>query len=200
MYIIGLTGGIGSGKTAASDYLALSYNIEVVDADIVAREIVMQGQPALLAIAQHFGQKVLLADGQLNRAALREIVFNNPQERKTLESITHPAIRERIQHKLAASLSVYTLLVSPLLFESGQSTFAQRNLVIDCEPSLQQQRASQRDNVSLQQIQQIMAVQLSREERLQRADDVVINTGQLADLYQQLDHLHHRYLQLAQTS
>jgi dephospho-CoA kinase len=100
MYIIGLTGGIGSGKTAASDYLALSYNIEVVDADIVAREIVMQGQPALLAIAQHFGQKVLLADGQLNRAALREIVFNNPQERKILESITHPAIRERIQHKL----------------------------------------------------------------------------------------------------
>ena len=93
MYIVGLTGGIGSGKTAASDYLALSYGIEVVDADIVAREIVMQGQPALLAIAQHFGQKVLLADGQLNRAVLREIVFNNPQERKILESITHPAIR-----------------------------------------------------------------------------------------------------------
>lgn len=199
MYIIGLTGGIGSGKTAASDYLALSYHIEVVDADIVAREVVMQGQPALLAIKQHFGQGVILANGQLNRAALREIVFNNPQERKALESITHPAIRELIQHKLAASLSVYTLLVSPLLFESGQSRFAQRNLVIDCDNSQQQQRASQRDNVTPQQIQQIMAVQLSREERLQRADDVVVNTGNLADLYQQLDHLHHRYLQLAQT-
>lgn len=199
MYIIGLTGGIGSGKTAASDYLALSYHIEVVDADIVAREVVMQGQPALLAIKQHFGQGVILANGQLNRAALREIVFNNPQERKALESITHPAIRELIQHKLAASLSVYTLLVSPLLFESGQSRFAQRNLVIDCDNSQQQQRASQRDNVTLQQIQQIMAAQLSREERLQRADDVVVNTGNLADLYQQLDHLHHRYLQLAQT-
>lgn len=199
MYIVGLTGGIGSGKTAASDYLALSYGIEVVDADIVAREIVMQGQPALLAIAQHFGQKVLLADGQLNRAVLREIVFNNPQERKILESITHPAIRERILHKLTASLSVYTLLVSPLLFESGQSKFAQRNLVIDCDASLQQQRASQRDNVSLQQIQQIMAAQLSREGRLQRADDVVVNTGNLANLHQQLDHLHQRYLQLAQT-
>lgn len=199
MYIIGLTGGIGSGKTAASDYLALSYHIEVVDADIVAREVVMQGQPALLAIKQHFGQGVILANGQLNRAALREIVFNNPQEREALESITHPAIRELIQHKLAASLSVYTLLVSPLLFESGQSRFAQRNLVIDCDNSQQQQRASQRDNVTPQQIQQIMAVQLSREERLQRADDVVVNTGNLADLYQQLDHLHHRYLQLAQT-
>lgn len=199
MYIIGLTGGIGSGKTAASDYLALSYHIEVVDADIVAREVVMQGQPALLAIKQHFGQGVILANGQLNRAVLREIVFNNPQERKALESITHPAIRELIQHKLAASLSVYTLLVSPLLFESGQSRFAQRNLVIDCDNSQQQQRASQRDNVTLQQIQQIMAAQLSREERLQRADDVVVNTGNLADLYKQLDHLHHRYLQLAQT-
>lgn len=199
MYIVGLTGGIGSGKTAASDYLALSYGIEVVDADIVAREVVMQGQPALLAITQHFGQGVLLADGQLNRAILRDIVFNSPQERKILESITHPAIRERILHKLTASLSVYTLLVSPLLFESGQSKFAQRNLVIDCDASLQQQRASQRDNVSLQQIQQIMAAQLSREERLQRADDVVVNTGNLANLHQQLDHLHQRYLQLAQT-
>ncbi len=199
MYIVGLTGGIGSGKTAASDYLALFYGIEVVDADIVAREVVMQGQPALLAITQHFGQGVLLADGQLNRAILRDIVFNSPQERKILESITHPAIRERILHKLTASLSVYTLLVSPLLFESGQSKFAQRNLVIDCDASLQQQRASQRDNVSLQQIQQIMAAQLSREERLQRADDVVVNTGNLANLHQQLDHLHQRYLQLAQT-
>ncbi|MBL0230744.1 MAG: dephospho-CoA kinase [Moraxellaceae bacterium] len=199
MYIVGLTGGIGSGKTAASDYLALSYGIEVVDADIVAREIVMQGQPALLDIIKHFGESVLLKDGQLNRAALREIVFDNPEQRKVLESITHPAIRERILHKLTASLSVYTLLVSPLLFESGQSKFAQRNLVIDCDASLQQQRASQRDNVSLQQIQQIMAAQLSREERLQRADDVVVNTGNLANLHQQLDHLHQRYLQLAQT-
>ena len=199
MYRVGLTGGIGSGKTAASDYLH-SLGIDVVDADVVARDVVAIGQPALAQIAQHFGTAVLLADGSLNRSALRTIVFNNADERKVLETITHPAIRERIQHKLSASLSVYTLLVSPLLFESGQSTFAQRNLVIDCDPSLQQQRASQRDNVSLQQIQQIMAAQLSREERLRRADDVVINTGQLANLYQQLDHLHHRYLQLAQTS
>lgn len=199
MYIVGLTGGIGSGKTAASDYLALSYNIEVVDADIVAREVVMQGQPALVAIVAHFGERVLLADGSLNRAALREIVFNQPEQRKVLEAITHPAIRAMIQHKLAASLSPYTLLVSPLLFESHQYQLTQRTLVIDASEDLQRQRAAQRDNVSAEQIEQIMAAQLSREQRLQRADDVVINTGDLANLYAQLDALHQKYLQAAQT-
>ena len=197
MYIVGLTGGIGSGKTAASDYLALSYDIEVVDADIVAREIVMQGQPALQAIADHFGHHILLEDGSLNRAALRQIVFANSQQRKILESITHPAIRATIQHKLSISTSPYTLLVSPLLFESGQYQFAHRNLVIDVSEELQWQRASTRDNVSAEQIKQIMAAQLCREERLKRADDIVINNGDLAYLHLQLDELHQKYLQLS---
>ena len=197
MYIVGLTGGIGSGKTAASDYFALSYDIEVVDADIVAREVVMQGQPALQAIADHFGQHILLEDGSLNRAALREIVFANPQQRKVLESITHPAIRAMIQHKLSISRSPYTLLVSPLLFESGQYQFAHRNLVIDVSEELQWQRASARDNVSSEQIKQIMAAQLSREARLSRADDIAINNGDLAYLHLQLDGLHQKYLQLS---
>ena len=196
MYIVGLTGGIGSGKTAASDYFALSYDIEVVDADIVAREIVMQGQPALQAIADHFGHHILLEDGSLNRAALRQIVFADSQQRKILESITHPAIRAAIQHKLSISTSPYTLLVSPLLFESGQYQFAHRNLVIDVSEELQWQRASTRDNVSAEQIKQIMAAQLCREERLKRADDIVINNGDLAYLHLQLDELHQKYLQL----
>lgn len=195
MYIIGLTGGIGSGKTAASDYLALTYDIEVVDADIVAREVVMQGQPTLQAIADHFGKNILLTDGSLNRAALRQIVFADPQQRKILESITHPAIRTMIQHKLNISASAYTLLVSPLLFESGQYQFAHRNLVIDVSEELQWQRASMRDNVSAEQIKQIMAAQLSREERLKRADDIVINNGDLTYLHLQLDELHQKYLQ-----
>lgn len=195
MYIIGLTGGIGSGKTAASDYLALTYDIEVVDADIVAREVVMQGQPTLQAIADHFGNNILLTDGSLNRAALRQIVFADPQQRKILESITHPAIRTMIQHKLNISASAYTLLVSPLLFESGQYQFAHRNLVIDVSEELQWQRASMRDNVSAEQIKQIMAAQLSREERLKRADDIVINNGDLTYLHLQLDELHQKYLQ-----
>ena len=197
MYIVGLTGGIGSGKTAASDYFALSYDIEIVDADIVAREVVMQGQPALQSIADHFGQHILLEDGSLNRAALRAIVFADPQQRKILESITHPAIRAMIQHKLTISRSPYTLLVSPLLFESGQYQFAHRNLVIDVSEELQWQRAAARDNVSSEQIKQIMAAQLSREARLSRADDIAINNGDLAYLHLQLDELHQKYLQLS---
>ena len=197
MYIVGLTGGIGSGKTAASDYLA-SLGIDVVDADVVARDVVSVGQPALAAIADHFGRSILTADGSLNRAALRDIVFHSPSERKALEAITHPAIRQGIQQQLAASLSPYTLLVSPLLFESGQYQFAHRNMVVDASEDLQRQRASVRDGVSSEQIARIIAAQLPRAERLKRADDVVVNHGNLADLYQQLDALHHKYLQLSQ--
>jgi dephospho-CoA kinase len=193
MYVVGLTGGIGSGKTAASDYLA-SLGIGVVDADVVARDIVAIGQPALDQIVQYFGSDILQADGSLNRSALRAIVFNQPSERKVLESITHPAIRQRIQQQLTNSTSPYTLLVSPLLFESGQYQFANRSLVIDASEDLQRQRASQRDGVSSEQIASIMAAQLTRAERLQKADDVVINHGDLDELYQQLDLVHQRYL------
>ena len=197
MYVVGLTGGIGSGKTAASDYLH-SLGIDVVDADIVARDVVAIGQPALAQIAQHFGTAVLLADGSLNRSALRTIVFNNADERKVLETITHPAIRQEILQQLKASVSPYTLLVSPLLFESGQYQFAHRNLVIDASEDLQRQRAAMRDGVSSEQINNIMAAQLTRAERNRRADDIVINHGDLADLYQQLYAVHQQYLQLSQ--
>ena len=197
MYVVGLTGGIGSGKTAASDYLH-SLGIDVVDADIVARDVVAIGQPALAQIAQHFGTAVLLADGSLNRSALRTIVFNNADERKVLETITHPAIRQEILQQLKASVSPYTLLVSPLLFESGQYQFAHRNLVIDASEDLQRQRAALRDGVSSEQINNIMAAQLTRTERNRRADDIVINHGDLADLYQQLYAVHQQYLQLSQ--
>ena len=197
MYVVGLTGGIGSGKTAASDYLH-SLGIDVVDADVVARDVVAIGQPALAQIAQHFGTAVLLADGSLNRSALRTIVFNNADERKVLETITHPAIRQEILQQLTASVSPYTLLVSPLLFESGQYQFAHRNLVIDASEDLQRQRAALRDGVSSEQINRIMAAQLTRTERNRRADDIVINHGDLADLYQQLYAVHQQYLQLSQ--
>ena len=197
MYVVGLTGGIGSGKTAASDYLH-SLGIDVVDADIVARDVVAIGQPVLAQIAQHFGAAILLADGSLNRSALRTIVFNNADERKVLETITHPAIRQEILQQLKASVSPYTLLVSPLLFESGQYQFAHRNLVIDASEDLQRQRAALRDGVSSEQINRIMAAQLTRTERNRRADDIVINHGDLADLYQQLYAVHQQYLQLSQ--
>ncbi len=197
MYVVGLTGGIGSGKTAASDYLA-SLGIVVVDADVIARDIVAIGQPALIAIAQHFGSAIFHADGSLNRSALRNIVFNQPTQRKVLEAITHPAIRQDIQRRIAASVSPYTLLVSPLLFESGQHQLAHRNLVIDASEDLQRQRASTRDGVNAEQINSIMAAQLTRSERNQRADDIVINQGDLHDLYRQLDTVHQQYLIFSQ--
>ncbi len=197
MYVVGLTGGIGSGKTVASDYLAL-LGITVVDADVIARDIVATGQPALRAIAQHFGSDILCADGSLNRSALRNIVFNQPTERKVLEAITHPAIRQDIQQRIIASTSPYTLLVSPLLFESGQHQFTQRTLVIDASEDLQRQRASTRDSVSAEQINSIMAAQLTRQERNERANDIVINHGDLQDFYQQLDVVHQQYLNFSQ--
>lgn len=196
MLIIGLTGGIGSGKTVASDYLA-DKGIDVVDADRVAREIVAAGEPALDAIRRHFGEAVILPDGTLDRPALRARVFADPQQRAALEAITHPAIRERILQHLQAGSSPYILLVSPLLFETGQASFCQRTLVIDVDEATQRTRASSRDGVSVAQIDSIIAAQLPREERLKRADDIVVNHGEHEDLFLQLDDLHRRYLDMA---
>ena len=208
--IIGLTGGIGSGKTMATNRFA-SLGITIVDADLVSRVIVAPGQPALQDIRAQFGNEVLLDDGSLNRAALRSIVFTHPEARKTLERITHPRIAEEIARQLAASTSPpcsaggsaaactspYTILVSPLLFESGQQRFTQRTVLVDTTEALQQSRAAQRDGVSEDHIKAIMAAQMSREERLQRADDVLLNDGNLDHLHQAVDALHQRYLALA---
>ena len=200
-WVVGITGGIGCGKTAASDYLAAK-GIIVVDSDQIARQVVEPGQPAWRAIVDHFGaHQVLLPDQQLNRAWLRTRVFEQPEERLWLEQQTHPAIRQQTQQQLAQASSPYAILASPLLFESGQQALVQRTLVIDLPESLQLQRASQRDGNSEEQIRRIMNAQISREERLQQADDVVNNAGSLANLQQQLDALHQQYLALAaQTS
>lgn len=196
MLVIGLTGGIGSGKTMATDHFA-KLGITIVDADLASRVIVAPGMPALQEIVAHFGNDVLLPDGALNRARLREIVFANPEARKELERITHPRIAEEIARQLAASTSPYTILVSPLLFESGQHRFAHRTVLVDTSEALQQQRATQRDGVSEEQIKAIMAVQMSRDERLKRADDVLLNDGELAHLHAAIEALHQRYLALA---
>lgn len=196
MFVIGLTGGIGSGKTVATDYLATK-GITIVDADIAARVVVEPGQPALQEIAATFGAEVLHADGSLNRAHLRGIVFSDPAQRKVLESITHPRIRDEIMRQLQSSTSAYTVLVSPLLFESSQHQFAHRTLLIDAEETLQQERAATRDGSSKEQIAAIMAAQMSREERRKRANDVLLNNGETTLLYAQLDKLHEQYLALA---
>lgn len=195
-WILGIAGGIGSGKTAATDYLH-SLGITIVDADVVSREVVAPGQPALVAIHQYFGDEVLLENGQLNRPWLRQRVFSDPEQRLALEAITHPAIRDRLRQQLQDATSPYAVLASPLLWESGQVNFVQRTLLIDVSETTQMLRASQRDGVSEAQINAIMKAQWSRGQRLARADDVVSNEGSVADLQRQLDKLHQQYLELA---
>lgn len=193
-FIVGLTGGIGSGKTAASDWFA-AQGIVVVDADVVSRQVVEPGTPALAAIGDHFGAGVLQPDGTLDRAALRRIVFDAPEERRWLEGLLHPLIAQEILRQLSAAASPYAMLVSPLLFETGQKAFVQRTLLIDVPESVQLARTAARDGVDEAQVRAIMAAQMSREDRRARADDVVVNDGPLDGLYAQLAPLHAAYLQ-----
>lgn len=195
-FILGLTGGIGSGKSAASQWFE-SQDITVIDADIVAREVVEVGQPALQQIQHAFGDWVLLDTGELDRRALREHIFTHPDARKILEGITHPAIRNRMIQQLQDATSPYVILVSPLLFETNQHLLTQQTLLIDVPVELQIQRASARDTQSIEQIQQIIAAQMSREDKQKLAHDIVLNDADLTHLYQQLEKLHQQYLQKA---
>jgi dephospho-CoA kinase len=196
--IIGLTGGIGSGKSTvarAFETLGAAW----IDADDVAREIVLPGEPALLAIKNRFGDQVIHQDGTLNRAALRDIIFKDPEQRQWLESVTHPKIRERLlQHlaQLKMQGAPYVLLVSPLLFESGQNALVNRAVVVDVPQALQLSRTQQRDGVSESQVHAILAAQLSREQRLAQADDVIDNSGDHASMMEQVVQLDQRYRQL----
>ena len=193
---LGLTGGIGSGKSAASQWFE-TQGINVVDADIAAREIVEKGQPALAQIQSAFGDWVLLESGELNRKALREHIFQHPSARQQLEEITHPAIRQSIIEQLAQASSPYVILVSPLLFETNQHLLTQRTLLIDASIELQIQRASQRDGQSVEQIENIIQAQMPRDRKLDLADDIAINDGHLEHLYTQLQKLHLHYLELS---
>lgn len=196
-FVLGLTGGIGSGKSAASTWFE-QQGIVVIDADIVAREIVAPNQPSLKQIQAAFGDWVLLEDGQLNRQALREHVFASPEARHTLEAITHPAIRQRIIDQLSKAKSPYVVLVSPLLFETNQHLLTQQTLLIDASEELQTQRASQRDQQSIEQIKQIIQAQMPRQDKQKLATHVVVNDGDLQHLYAQLALLHGEYLKQAQ--
>lgn len=196
MYIIGLTGGIGSGKSAVAEGFR-RLGIKVVDADIAARKVVEKGTPALAAIADHFGMQILLADGSLDRAALRRVVFGNDSERVWLEKLLHPRIGEWIAAELAAATSPYAILESPLLLESTQHRMVRRTLVVDVPEEVQVERAAARDGNTAEQIRAIIARQMSREQRRARADDVIDNTGSLDDLVAPVAALHRRYLELA---
>ena len=198
MFVVGVTGGIGSGKTSVTNVFQ-SLDIHVVDADIVAREAVQQNTPALAAIAEHFGNGVLLASGELDRTALRKIIFNNNQEKSWLESLLHPIIRKEIKHQLTAASGVYVILSSPLLIESKQDAMTNRVLVVDAKPETQLERASARDNSSHEEIAKIIDSQMPRDQRLKYADDVIDNNGTNAETTAQVMQLHQQYLTLSKT-
>ena len=198
MFVVGITGGIGSGKTAVTDHLE-TLGIVVVDADKAARVVVEPGKPALDEIAAHFGSEILLENGALNRVALREVVFNDSAERKILEGITHPRIREEIARQLNAATSPYVVLSSPLLLESGQNSFADYVVVVDVPEAVQVDRTMRRDDNSESLVKQIMAAQLDRQTRLSRADEAISNDGTLEALHAQVEDLHQRLLERAQT-
>lgn len=194
--IIGLTGGIGSGKTAAANRFAAAHGIHVVDADQKSRVVVEPGRPALAHIVDRFGDAMLLDDGTLNRAALRETVFAAPEQRQWLEQLLHPLIRDEIITDLHSATSPYALLVSPLLVESGQNSLTSRVIVVDVPETMQLARTVQRDAVPEAQVRAIMKAQAQREERLHHAHDVLTNDSDLAALHAQVDALHARYMQL----
>ena len=194
-WILGLTGGIGSGKSAVAQGF-IERGVHVVDADHAARWVVEPGRPALAKIVEHFGAGVLQANGELDRAALRKLIFAAPEQRRWLESLLHPLIGEEIVSYLAQARSPYAILVSPLLIESGQHRLTQRVLVVDAPEQLQLQRTMSRDKASEEQVRAILQAQAHREERLRHADDVLINDRDLPWLRSEVERLHHFYLTL----
>lgn len=197
MFVVGLTGGIGSGKTAVSDRFA-KLGIAVIDADVAARVVVEPGRPALANIAEHFGQETISEGGELDRAKLRELVFQNETKRKWLEALLHPLIGEEIVAQIQAATSPYALLVSPLLIETSQVQLTQRVLLVDVPVEVQIARTMARDNNNEAQVKAIIASQASREQRLAAADDVISNDRGLEYLDQQVQALHQKYLALAE--
>ena len=195
MNIVGLTGGIGSGKSTVARLFG-ELGVHWVDADDVAREVVEPGTPALERISEHFGKKILTSEGALDRAQLRGIVFEKPEERVWLESLLHPIIREELIRQLNPEnyQLPYVLLVSPLLLETDQHELVDRIIVIDVPEETQIERTMARDTNSREQVERIIGAQMSREDRLARADEVIDNDRPLDDVTRQVRELHERLL------
>ena len=193
--IVGLTGGIGSGKSAAACVFK-NEGINVIDADNLAKEVVAKDTPGFIKVVEYFGSEIIAADGSLDRAKLRKEVFGSNEKRIVLESITHPLVREKMSEKILASQSPYSIIEVPLIFETKSMSSYDRILVIDCESKLQLERAILRDNNSGDAIQNIINSQCSREERLSIANDVISNNDSLKNLQMRSLAMHHFYLGL----
>lgn len=199
MLIIGLTGGIGSGKSTVAEMFA-DKQIPIIDTDLIARDVVEPGQPAYNEVISRFGTEILEADGTINRARLRRIVFTDEKQRIQLEAILHPAIRQAVRQAVAQLTTAYCIVVIPLLFETRHYEFIDRVLVVDCPPELQIKRAVQRDQLTVPEVKKILAAQVKREIRLDGADDIIVNDSDLAHLRTEVNRLHDLYLQIATRS
>jgi len=193
--IVGLTGGIGSGKSAAANFFQ-NEGITVIDADHLAREVIEQDTPGFKSIVDYFGSDVIGDDGSVDRDKLRKVVFDNNEKKKVLESITHPLVGELMAKKIATAKSPYSIIMVPLIFETNTMSAYDRILVIDCDPALQLKRATSRDNNSDELIQKIIDSQCSREERLSIANDVIPNNDSLENLKSRSLEMHKFYLGL----
>jgi len=195
-FIVGLTGGIGSGKTTVANLFSRQ-GIEIIDADEISRALVKTGSPALEAIIKHFGSSITDAEGNLDRKQLRELVFADNAEKEWLENLLHPLVRQEIQRQVAASSSQYVIIVVPLLLESENYSDVDRILVIDVPEDVQLERIKKRDGSSETLARSMMDAQMKREGRLESADDVISNNSSMDSLEKQVKNLHHQYLQLS---
>jgi dephospho-CoA kinase len=196
---VALTGGIASGKSTVADLFA-ALGVPVIDTDVIAREVVEPGRPALAQVAEAFGADVLDADGRMDRKRMRERIFTDADARRRLQAILHPAIRAEMERQSQAAGGPYQVLVIPLLAEGGRRDHVDRVLLVDVPEELQIQRVMWRDGVSHQQAQASLDAQATRAQRLEMADDVLRNTGRVDDLREQVAKLHQRYLALAATA
>jgi dephospho-CoA kinase len=191
-YRVGLTGGIACGKSTVANLFA-ALGVTIVDTDVLAREVVAPGSPLLTEIARHFGDAVLQKDGSLDRARMRERVFANPAERQWLEQLTHPAIRELTDQRCASATGRYVIVAIPLLVETQGASRFERVLVVDCDPEVQLARLQARDGATRAEAQRMLAAQVTREQRLAVANDVILNNGDIAALRDQVEKLHRQY-------
>ena len=195
MLVIGLTGGIGSGKSTVASMFA-QHGVAVLDTDQVARWVVVPGEEALSEIRDYFGADVITGNGELDRSAMRERIFGDPQARAKLEAITHPRIRAYVRNWIAQQAGHYCIVIIPLLLEKGWTELIDRILVVDASEVIQQERTIRRDGMNRAQVEAIMATQVSRKTRLDSADDIVTNDGDMEALSAQVDALHQKYLHL----
>ena len=194
--IIGLTGGIGSGKSAVANFFQ-DEGITVIDADELAREVIDKNSPGYKSIVDYFGSKIIDSNGLIDRAFLRKEAFDDDKKKKVLESIIHPLVKDLMTKRIATSNSVYSIIMVPLIFETNSMSNYTRILVIDCDPKIQLERATLRDNNSNEQIQKIIDSQCSREERLSIANDVIPNNDSLENLKVRSLAMHKFYLGLS---